>query len=73
MRWGVAWSLSEGVSLPELSQLKKRQEEKKQHKPYTFTMEEDGGRDCKSMFALMKEWLEEADFVIKAGKIEEER
>ncbi len=38
MRWGIVWSFNSGVNIldSEQSLLKKRQAEKKMHKPMTF-------------------------------------
>jgi hypothetical protein len=52
MRWGVAWTFDSETNLldAEPSPLKRRQEEKKLHKPVAFKLQVPAGDDCKATF-----------------------
>ena len=77
IRWGVAWSFNPAANLldDEPSLLRKRQEERRVHKPVQFKIKAGAADDddCKTTFMRVSEWLKEVDFSVKPGKLESSR
>lgn len=74
LRWGIAWTFAANIHLPELSQLKKMAEEKKERKPVQFCLDlPSPPANMGELLSAINTWLEEADFAVTATKVDENR